>query len=140
MLVDKEFKVQLSETAIELEDWPGRLSLFAVSNKTGYFIAARNTCKYSPASQVNVPSLMNVCGLPSLRGGADICVARRLNVVIELLSTIRQSSDVSTCVREVRVRWQALRGLHTRRTRAGLCHPNPCACGKHRMILQLGQL
>ncbi|KAG8887607.1 hypothetical protein FRB98_009335 [Tulasnella sp. 332] len=43
VLVDKEYKVQLSETAIALDDWPGRLSLFAVSNKTGYFAAARTS-------------------------------------------------------------------------------------------------
>ncbi|KAG9006252.1 hypothetical protein FRB94_000877 [Tulasnella sp. JGI-2019a] len=42
VLVDKEYKVQLSQTEIAIDDWPGRLSLFAISNKTGYFVAARN--------------------------------------------------------------------------------------------------
>ncbi|KAG8927597.1 hypothetical protein FRC02_008013 [Tulasnella sp. 418] len=38
----KDSSVRLSDSPLNLSDWPGRLCFFAVSNKRGYFVAATN--------------------------------------------------------------------------------------------------
>ncbi|KAG8906057.1 hypothetical protein FRB99_007714 [Tulasnella sp. 403] len=38
----KDAHVRISDTPLDLEGWPGRVSLFAISNRTGYFVAGLN--------------------------------------------------------------------------------------------------
>ncbi|KAG8941467.1 hypothetical protein FRC04_004176, partial [Tulasnella sp. 424] len=38
----KDVHVKISDEPLDLEEWPGRVSLFSVNNKFGHFAAGRN--------------------------------------------------------------------------------------------------